>query len=251
LAAAWTLPSVLGLGILYPLYAWPTSCSLWKPIADQISAHSDVQFHIIINPNNGPETSPADPAFQACIPTLTSAGTSTVVLGYVRTGYTTEVTAAEVQGNVSLYASWGSAYRPTGIFFDEVSNDPTLANAYASYAAFARSSGFNFVGRSRPITFNPGTSTDPSYFSSADLIVTFENVYSTFAGASSLVISPSMPAAKQAVILYAAPTTAYTSTIDTLASLGVGAVYMTDDSIPNPYDSVPTDWAAEVADVAA
>jgi hypothetical protein len=188
-----------------------------------------------------------------------------IVLGYVPTGYTTGVTAAQVKGNVSEYAAWGSAYRPDGIFFDEVSDSATLVSNYAGYASFARSSGLDFVSaynmNSRlnviililrvQIVYNPGTNTDSGYFASADLILTFENAFSSFAGASSLTISSAEPAAKQALVLYDGPKTSPTSTIDELASLGIGAVFITDFGEPNPYDKIPTAWVGEVANVAA
>ena len=46
--------------------------------------------------------------------------------------------------------------------------------------------------------YNPGTSTNSAYYTSADLIVTYESAYSSFS-TSNLVISSSTPAAKQAV----------------------------------------------------
>ena len=99
--------------------------------------------------------------------------------------------------------------------------------------------------------FNPGTSTDPGYFSSADHIVTYESAYSSFS-TSDLIISSSTPAAKQAVLAYNGPSSSPTSLIDQLGSLGVGTAFVTDDTlVPNPWDSVPTIWAEEVADVAA
>lgn len=102
------------------------------------------------------------------------------------------------------------------------------------------------------IIFNPGTSANSGYFSAADIVVTYEDSYSSFS-TSDLAISSSTPAAKQAVILYDAPTStaSVASLINQLKSLGIGAVFVTDDGLDNPYDTVPTVWDDEVADVAA
>ena len=100
------------------------------------------------------------------------------------------------------------------------------------------------------IVYNPGTSTNSAYFSSADLIVTDEVDFSTFS-TSDLTISSSEPASKQAVLLYNAGSSSPTSLIDQLGSLGVGTVYVTGDTLPNPWDTVPTFWAAEMGDIAA
>ena len=41
-------------GILLPLYMWPTDNSTWSPVYEAASAHPDILFQVIINPDNGP-----------------------------------------------------------------------------------------------------------------------------------------------------------------------------------------------------
>jgi len=242
------LSGVLGLGILFPAYFCPdpsdcsaTDCPNYASISKQITAHPAVPFYIIVNPATGPGSSSPAQGYQTCIPTLTSAGTNGVVLGYVHTSFGSR-SSSDVEGDISTYAQWGSSFRPTGIFFDEASSSSANVSLYASYASFARQQGFTFI------VFNPGTTPDSGYFTSADLVVTFENAYSTFA-ISDISSSASAPAGKQSVLLYAGPSTSPTTIINELGSAGVGTVFITDDTLPNPWDTVPTDWTEEVTDV--
>ena len=84
------------------------------------------------------------PNYPACVPELKNAGTNSLVIGYIRTNYTSKA-IADVEADVDNYATWATTYRPSGIFFDEVSNDAASVSQYASYAAYARSKGFDFV----------------------------------------------------------------------------------------------------------
>jgi hypothetical protein len=222
-------------------------------------------MYIIINPDNGPESSTPSAAFQKCLSLIKSAGPNAVMLGYVLTGQGSR-SVSDVEADINLYAAWGDAFRPTGIFFDEVSEKPKFVTQYAGFASFARQQNFDFVCTRyiKPftprsflpypwwqVTFNPGTPPDSGYFSSgADLIVTAEVSFDSFS-TSDLVISSSTPAAMQAVLLYQGPTTSPTSLIDDLADLGINSVFITDDTLPNPWDTVPTAWSEEVADIAA
>ncbi|KZV68709.1 hypothetical protein PENSPDRAFT_652996 [Peniophora sp. CONT] len=252
------LPGALGLGILFPAYfcgdkanCYATDCPQYDSIVAQVTAHPTVPIYTIINPASGPmSTADLYPNYATCIPELKNAGSSSTVLGYVRTNYGDQP-IAQVEADIDTYASWPAAYRPTGIFFDEGSNDAAHVSQYTSYATYARSKGFSFI------VYNPGTAANSGYFgsSAADLVVTYESAYSSFS-TSALTISSSTPAAKQAVLMYNGPSTAPASIINQLGSLGVGAVFITDDTYSNPntdnpWDTVPTIWAAEVADVAA
>ena len=84
------------------------------------------------------------PNYPECVPELKNAGTNCLVIGYIRTNYTNKA-VADVEADVDTYATWATTYRATGIFFDEVSNDAAHVSQYASYAAYARNKGFDFV----------------------------------------------------------------------------------------------------------
>ncbi|KAF9462048.1 Spherulation-specific family 4 [Collybia nuda] len=229
-------------GIMFPLYIYPgNNCVGWTAVSNAITSHPNTPFYVIINPASGPGAvnSQPDSNYQACIPKLKAANSK--VIGYVATGYTSRATA-DVNADIATYAGWGTAYKPQGIFFDEVSGGTGHVSLYQSYTSFARSKISNAF-----ITLNPGTSIESQYFSFVDQIVTYEYYYSNFA-TSSLTISSSTPANKQAVLLHTAPSTLPASTIQQVSGqLGIGALFITDVTFDdNPYGSLPSYWGAFV-----
>ncbi|KAI0650199.1 Spherulation-specific family 4 [Trametes meyenii] len=246
-AAAATLAS----GLLVPLYIWPTggsNCLSWATLIQTIAAHPTVPFWAVINPNSGPGKykSQAPTVFQQCIPKLRAP--NVVVLGYVPTGYGASSKKTNVTKDVDTYAGWKSAYRPDGIFFDEVSGMGGDLSTYTTYASHARSS---FNGGKGFIAFNPGTNpTSTKYYNIADILLTAENFYQDFSP-NQLSLKPSTPATKQSVVLTDGPSTPPTALISQLVKTdGIKAFYVTTDSQANggnPYDNLPTDLESFVA----
>jgi hypothetical protein len=100
------------------------------------------------------------------------------------------------------------------------------------------------------IVFNPGTEvTSSAYFNAADIVVTSEVAYSDFS-VSRLTLNSTYPAAKQSVILYASSTSP-SSLITTLVNDGLGWVYFTEETLPNPYTGTPSYWATELSQINA
>nr|GAT48582.1 predicted protein [Mycena chlorophos] len=224
------LSPVRGLGVLLPLYVDPNdSCSAWQPVFSAISAYPNIPWYIIINPDNGPGS--ADATYQSCVASLPTASSRTI-LGYVDSSQE----SSTVTGNIAAYSSWPTSVRPTGIFFDQVQAGDS--SAYQNYVSAARNAGFSFVA------LDPGEAVDPSYTSLADLVNTYESGYSSFSSSS---IGGTLP--KQSVTLVNAPSTgSYSYMISELESMGVGAVYITDQSDDSP--ALPnqlSEWVAEIA----
>ena len=161
-------------GILVPMYIYPTP-DIWtdpnyNALITAAKENPDIQFHVILNPASGPGTA-VDANYERAVRRLQGAGC--FVYGYVATGYSARLPAdvfADVDTWLSLYG------RLDGIFFDEMSNADTQADAdlYASYKDYAHSKGFRIaIG-------NPGTTVPPRYFLQdvMDVIVTHEtNAY--------------------------------------------------------------------------
>ncbi|QRV85871.1 spherulin-4 [Ceratobasidium sp. AG-Ba] len=239
--------AALASGVIFPLYIYPgDNCVNWSSAISAVAAHPNLPFYWIINPNSGPGgvNNQPDANYQACVPKLRPSSNPNVkVIAYVRTGYGTGRSASDVQQDVHTYAQWGSSYRPSGIFFDEVPYQDSWRTTYKAYADYARSQITNAF-----VTLNPGTSAIASgYFSFADQIVTVEKYYKDFSP-SDYTISSSTPASKQAVILHDSPSTLPTTTINQIIKTSkIGAVYITDDSQDtdgNPYDSFPSYWSS-------
>ncbi|KAJ7325513.1 Spherulation-specific family 4-domain-containing protein [Mycena albidolilacea] len=226
-------PCIHSLGILLPLYVYPgTNCAAWSPVFYAISANTNTQWYIIINPNSGPGS--FDQQYQTCVSKL-PASSNQITMGFVDTK------GGNVLGDIDTYAGWPSSSRPHGIYFDNVSPTTNQLSTYQGYVSHAKSQGFIFIG------LDPGqTVADSSYFSIADLINTYEDSYSSF-NADSL----SGTISKQSVILVNSPTTgSYRTVISQLESKGVAAVYIS--TVSDSSSDLPTqlsEFANEVASV--
>ncbi|KAI9001338.1 Spherulation-specific family 4 [Trametes punicea] len=251
-AAAATLSS----GVLIPLYIDPSpapDCSTWAPLLDSISAHPSVPFWIVINPDSGPEGTPGSQpptGYQECIPVLRAP--NVVVLGYVHTSDGEASRQAGVTQDVDTYAGWDAAYRPDGIFFDEVSGEESDFATYQGFTSHARPL---FNGGDGFIALNPGTAVDDDdYYSLADILLTAEDFFDQFS-ASELSLGPSTPASKQAVVLTDGPSSPPTSLISQLITTDhLKAFYVTTDSQAggaDPYNELPTDLESFIAAIEA
>ena len=218
-------------GVMVALYTYPDNT--WNTVAQAKSAHPSVPVVAIINPNNGPGSS-RDPNYVSGIQKLHSAGV--VVLGYDATGYASR-SASEVK---AVMNTWKSLYNIDGIFFDEMSNVGGDENYYSNLSSYAKSLGYTLtVG-------NPGTNTIPSYIGTVDNLMIYEN--------------PGLPALsaiagwhtnydKSNFSMIAFGIGSLSQSFITSASNYVGYIYISNDNLPNPYDSVPSYFGAEVAEL--
>ncbi|GFG08099.1 spherulin-4 [Aspergillus udagawae] len=174
--------------IMIPWYLYPAE-GAWTPMEELINSNPDVQFTIIINPDNGPGSTPlADENFLAAVPRLT-AYSNALVIGYVRTGKGTR-DIAEVKQEINTYAGWPSAsgnssFAVHGIFLDEAPSeyDAAAVTYYKQLATFIR--GSKGLGPNNHVVTNPGTVPDTAYLSIPDATVIFESPYSEFVRALS------------------------------------------------------------------
>lgn len=210
-------------GSIVPLYTYPTDAS-WPAILAAQVAHPRVPVVAIVNPNSGPGSAPSTD-YTNGIAALTAGGIRAI--GYVHTSYGARATAA-VRGEIDQWHAWYP--QVAGIFFDEESNDPGGDVYYRDLNDYVKSLGMQFtVG-------NPGTETDASYVSAVD--VTF--VYETNGLPSDTLLADwqsRYPRRSVGVIPYA-------SSLDrawvSKARSAVGYIYVTDDDLPNPWDSLPS-----------
>ncbi|KAF8123825.1 Spherulation-specific family 4-domain-containing protein [Mycena galopus ATCC 62051] len=227
-----TLPNTQ---ILLPLYIYPgASCSAWSPVSEAISANSNAQWYIIINPDSGP--GPEDELYETCVSQI-PASANQVTMGFI------DADGENVLGDIDTYAGWPNTSRPHGIFFANILPTASQLSAYQSYVSHAQSQGFTFVS---PPVFSKFTVTDSSYFSMADLINTYENSYSAF---NPDALSGNL--SQQSVILVnSSATGSYSTVISQLETLGVAAVYITNG--PDSSQDIPiqfSEFASEVASV--
>jgi hypothetical protein len=221
-----TQPAAAGATIV-PLYTAPSDPS-WSAIIAAKAAHPRVGVVAVVNPASGPGGA-ADPGYASGIARLNAAGIK--VLGYVATGYATK-TAETVQADIGR---WKAFYpgQIGGIFFDEQSDRAGDVPFYKGLSQYAKSQGLAFtVG-------NPGKDTAESYIGALDTMLIYE--------------SAGLPSATQMGGWHAAYAPSnfgvipYGVTMDAAfvhnARQYVQYVYLQNDSLPNPWDSLPTTFA--------
>ncbi len=218
-------------GVMIALYTYPGST--WDVVAQAKLAHPSVPIVAIINPNNGPGSS-RDANYVSGIQELHNAGI--VVIGYDATGYASN-SASSVK---SVMNTWKSLYNIDGIFFDEMANWSGPESYYSGLTSYAKSLGYTMtVG-------NPGTDTLPSYIGTVDNLMIYEN--------------PGLPALsalqgwhtsydKSNFSMIAFGVGSVSQSFLTSASNTVGYIDLTNDVLPNPYDTVPSYFGTLVADL--
>jgi len=184
----------------------------------------------VINPSNGPGGS-RDREYVTGIENLKNAGIT--VLGYLYTKYG-QRSRSSVESEASAYKRW---YNTNGIMLDEMSNTPGFESYYSSVNDYVKSLGMTHtVG-------NPGTVVPASFIGTLDCLVIYEN--SGLPPITELQKYRGHAAPNSAYISYGVPT------LDTAFEIASAAyvrwLYITHACLPNPYDTLPSYFSAEVA----
>jgi hypothetical protein len=208
-------------GTIVPLYTDPSDSS-WNAIITAAVAHPTVHVVAIVNPSDGPGSS-KDSGYTSGIAALQAAHIE--VIGYIATGYGSH----SIASMESEMDQWKSFY-PTlqGIFFDEQSNSTSDVAHYQTLSQYAKSIGLNYtVG-------NPGTDVPAAYIGALDTMLIYES--NGVPSISSLSQWSSYPPSNFGVIPYAV--SAMNTTFVQQARQYVQYIYLTNDDLPNPWDSL-------------
>jgi Spherulation-specific family 4 len=209
-------------GTIVPLYTYPGDAS-WTAIIGARLAHPSVRVVAIVNPNSGPGAS-RDAAFTTGIGRLLAADIQ--VIGYVATGYASH-SVASMEAAID---TWRTSYPNIGgIFFDEQSDKAADAAYYRTLSEYAKAHGLPYtVG-------NPGTDTAEAYIGALDTMLIYESK-----GLPDLAKLGGWHAkyAPQnfGVIPYGA---SFDAAFVKAARQFVGFVYVQNDDLPNPWDTLP------------
>ncbi len=211
-------------GTIVPLYSNPSDAA-WTAIVAAKKAHPSVTVRAIINPDSGPGAS-KDPEYATGIAKLDAAGI--IVLAYVATTYGKKAPMA-AQGEIATYQGWYPGLK--GIFFAEMSNTAGDEPYYKGLDQYAKGKGLAVtVG-------NPGTDTLVSFVGTVDTILIYES--EGLPTVSSLAVFSGQYDRKNfGVIPYGVP--ALDAAFVTGARANVGFIYLTDDTVPNPWDTLPS-----------
>lgn len=221
------------MGVVIPLYIYPGPS--WQQVIQEKQANPGVPIVAVINPDSGPGAS-QDPYFVEGIEQLQSAGI--IVVGYVYTNYGYR-SISSAENDVNEYKEW---YNVDGILFDEMANVNGFEDYYSTLNSYAKSLGFSLT------IANPGTLVSSTYFGIVDCLVISESsdVPSADYIESSLYgYSPR----NFAIVSYDVSTLNQTYLND--LSNYVSFIYMTNDNLPNPYDTLPSYFGSLVHDVSS
>jgi hypothetical protein len=218
------VPQPSALGLIVPLYAYPTDPS-WSGLIHAKESYPNVPVIAVIAPSpNGPGGS-YDSNFASGIARLQDAGIT--VLGYLNTQYAGQ-SLSTVKEWTSEYSNW---YNVDGIFFDCMANWDGDQNYYSNAAAYAESLGLSFnVG-------NPGTSTLQSYVGIDNLLVIYENPGTP---SVSTIRSAAMGDSSSNFALQAYATNLPSESYLSSVSQYVSWVYFTDAGGSDPYQTLPS-----------
>jgi hypothetical protein len=191
---------------------------------------------MIANINNGPGTS-IDPSYTSAIATAKAAGIK--VFGYVYTNYGAN-SIASVEANIT---TWNTYYGVTNIFIDEVSTTAANEPYYQTLSNYVHQQTTGSL-----TMLNPGTVPDQSYMNAGDIIATFEGDYSTYESTTFPSWLSTYPANRFYNIIYNVPDqTTMTAVLTKTVQNNVGYVYITNDILPNPYDTLPPYLSVEAS----
>ena len=234
---------------LVPAYFYPTWWS-GSPWDDLNAAAAKIPIEAIMNPASGPGKAP-NSDYEHAVVALQNAGGR--VIGYVPTGYGSRTQGA-VLADVKSYLTW---YSVDGIFLDEMGNQDGGLDYAALYKAIKA------MGADLHVVGNPGNPFVPveALLDAADTLVIFEGPLQNEnpAGASFQMYPRTGPYAglpmwfsKYNSSRFASIVFGVSTSRQMIVSLikaveyNAGYVYLTNDQLPNPYDTLPPYWDQEV-----
>jgi hypothetical protein len=214
-------PAAAGLPrLMVPAYFYPGA--EW----DRLIAAAPAVGMVIANPADGPGA--GDAVYQEVIGRAQQAGVA--VLGYVATSYGQRA-SADVLQDIQAYFD---LYHPSGIYLSE---GPMQADCAAMEQTFL---GYAQAARARdPRAYVAlGTRYCPSYIYFSDIIVLFARQQAEYDSFQPGDWMPGRSADRFAHLVVEVPGDQLEATLRRAQSLGAGWVYVTDDTLPNPWDTL-------------
>jgi hypothetical protein len=230
------LPDYIGEHIAIPAYFFDNTSAYSAVISER-----PVVKVVVVNHGSGPGSTYSE-VFAAALGRLHEANID--VFGYVLTNWTHRSTA-DVESDIRHWFAW---YHVGGIFLDQAPQDCASVSYYAKLDAFVRS-----IDEHALVALNPAMLTSECYMTVADIVVAFEGSYTSYL---SHYVAPAWEKkyadSRFWHLIFGAGTTAEMTRIVALSQTRhAGYVYVTPDSLPNPWDSLPNAqyWSLEVKSV--
>lgn len=231
------------LRVLVPAYFYPVPGSPWTRLNAAAAAHPG-RIAAIGNPGSGPGTF-QDSTYVATFASFRASGGA--LLGYVYSSYGNRPIAL-VKADINQWFAW---YPLDGIFVDEMDNTPGAHESYyrelfvhvRSHLATAR------------VVGNPGVGAPPSYlFFNGQRVASTLCIYEHSTGFSSWSADPwvfGYPRANFYVLPYGMQASGWQAAVDRAYANNVGWIFVTDDVLPNPWDTLPSYFETMNAYIAA
>jgi len=223
--------------LLVPAYFYPSSvdpaANFWPELTAALASGPITAIANL----SAESTTVVNPEYAAAIDAFRAAGGR--VIGYVDTGYGA-IGRATLEADIARYDLYGV----NGIFLDDMATGSDLLDSYYKplYQSIkADHPGYLVIG-------NPGTGTLEGYLQAADVLVTKETSSANYASATPQSWQALHDASHFANLIYGTATAA--SMLDQIAlarARNAGYVYVTNDVLPNPWDTLPPYLLQELA----
>ena len=224
--------------VAVPLYVDPSmSPSTWS----QLHGAAPVVALLVANPASGPGAT-VDSSYTQAISATHTAGQT--IVGYVHTSYGMRP-IADVEADVDAWYTFYPAI--DGIFYDEASADTgTIAGYYQPIHDYVKGK-----KGARTVIINPGTLVAEAFMATADIVVTFEDVYANYV--SNYPPNPAWIANYPRwrfwhLVLSATSVSDMQNAVTIARGRNVGYVYVTDQGPATAYSQIVTGayWQAEL-----
>jgi hypothetical protein len=189
----------------------------------------------VINPNNGPGPA-ADPDYFQTVRQNQASGILT--LGYVATHYG-QRNLSIVRQEIQRYFNW---YGVNGIFLDEGSPSCARIDYYKSVYAYIKS-----LRPAARVVINPGINPGECYMQAADIILNFEDDFQAYQNWLPATWVYKYPAQRFWHLVIGADASQMRQAIRLAKGRHAGWIYVTPDTLPDPWDTLPdaTYWQQE------
>ncbi len=188
----------------------------------------------MINPDNGPGTAASSTYVQQ---TAAAQSLGVPVYGYTHTRYGVRP-VAEVKADIDKHIAW---YGVRGIFIDTTSNKPEHVAYYRELCDHVHAKGAKVI-------LNPGTQCLEEHAAMADFVMCSEGDVPTYKARVPRPWESKYPG-KLYHAVHGCPAADMPSVVALAKQRGAGLLYVTDDVMPNPWNVLPTYWAAFCASV--
>jgi hypothetical protein len=187
----------------------------------------------VLNPSSGVGPS-QNPTFLQYVIAAQAVGIS--MLGYVDTNYANR-SVAEAEAEIDQYLSW---YGVDGIYFDQTSSDCVDQPYYQTLFDYVRQA--STVGKRLSVVLDPGNNVPECYASVADTLVIFQNSYAQYQTFKPSTWTKNYPSSLFWHLVYDSPAQSdMEAAVARARTLHAGYVWVTSDTLPNPWDTLPND----------